>query len=88
MKGGENVTTDIIEACAEIFRQLATAPGHIYPTGRAGEPRKRYITTIRRTGAGALEISGAAGVRTFYGYSQREAETRYNTEARRRRRSA
>lgn len=80
------MSTDYIAAMREIFAELAGSPGHIYPTGRPGEPAKRFISTIRRTSAGALEITGAAGTRTFYGYSLREAETRYNAEAKQRRR--
>ena len=79
------MSEELIEAMQAIFTEIAKNPNHIYPKGTPGEPNKRYISTISRNHAGALEISGTVGTRTYYGYTQREAETRYNREARARR---
>ena len=79
------MSPELLETMQAIFQEIAKNPNHIYPKLTPGEPRKRYITTITRTSAGYLEISGDAGTRSYMGYSQREAEALYNREARKRR---
>lgn len=78
--------TQLPAPALEIIRKMGPYPdgGRIYPpqVWTPGTPEKRYINTIYRLRDGALQISGKAGTRKYYGYSRREAETLYNKEAR------
>lgn len=75
---------DLNAAALEIILKMRPYPdgSQLYPRFTPGEPMKRYIHRITRQRNGSLLISGTIGSRTYYGYSQREAETRYNHEAR------
>lgn len=75
---------DLNAATLEIILKMKPYPdgSQLYPRYTKGEPTKRYIHRITRQRNGSLLISGTIGSRTYYGYTQREAERRYNQEAR------